>query len=395
MTCVAFYRRILSRRWAGVFYAMVILVQVGASSDYQQQAPTQYYEQQQQQEHSQSQAIHSPSTAAPQQGSARPERFVPHITSEHVALSLRLTCERNRRLIRASTLGVPQEPEIVVSHLQEYHIKVSPPSTQLPEEEATTIFHATSRRPPVDGDKQTVLSGVEQWGPKLQTFITELTSNILELTDDETSIVLSLSMIYLDRASSVETLRSSGAPPCPFSSFRTVHRLLLSSILTAAQVVGRKAIEDYHQQLEELTGVSAKDLQTMMTWMKYALGDSGHFVGLGEMQEFKQMWERVFFRKESPNPSNDGNDNPSSSDSLHTKDQRISTGSKNSRDGTERAPSGFFTTSTETRTSSSSSAAAASSTSSGAGVGGEPAKRQQFSKPPAFVHSKHSAVFAA
>ena len=423
MNRVALSKNVFGRRLTGALYTMLVLAQVGASSDYQQQQipqKTQYYEQQQQQqEYSQrNENMPSPSTTAtvPEQASPNPERFVPHMTPEHVALSLRLTCERNRRLVRGSTFGVRQKPEIVVNQPQQHHITVPPslPSTtKAPAEEETTtktVFHATSRCTPAEaaaGDKKKILSGVEQWGPNLQSFITELTSNILQLTDDESSIVLSLSMIYLDRASSVETLRSSGAPPCPFATFRTVHRLLLSSILTAAQVARSKSIvDDYQEQIEDLIGVSAKDLHTMMTWMKYALGDSGHFVGLGEMQKFKRMWERVFFSTGSHNPSNDGNGNPNSDRKRQTDSEQVISSVSTKDDGldaTERAPTGFFsspdTSSTDetltspSKTGTSSPAAAAVSTSSG-GVGAGPAKTQQFSKPPAFVHSKHSAAFA-
>ena len=395
MNHVALSKRIFSRRWAGTIYLILVLAvaQVGASSDFQQQqAPpqTQHYEQQHRQEHShpQNENMH---TVTADQASPSPERFVPLMTPEHIALSLRLTCERNRRLIRGSTFGVRRQPETVAVQPGSHHIKAPSfaSSTQVPEEEATSVFHATSRRTHEDVGSERTLSGVECWGPNLQTFISELVSNILQLTDDETSIVLSLSMIYLDRASSVETLRSSQAPPCPFVSFRTVHRLLLSSILTAAQVVGRKSIEDYHVQLEDLAGVSAKELHTMMAWMKYALGDSGHFVGLGEMQKFKQMWERVFFSAGYPNPSNDGSDNPNSDDNEQMDQQRTSSVTSSSGD---KAPSGFFSSS-DTPEGKLTAPTTASHSSGGAGAG--PAETQQFSKPPAFVHSKHSAAFAA
>ena len=394
MNHVALSNRIFNRRWAEVIYVILVLAQVGASSDFQQQqAPPQpqHYEQQHRHEysHPQNENMH---TSREDQVSPSPEQFVPLMTPEHIALSLRLTCERNRRLMRGSTFGVRRQPETVVAQPESHHIKVPSvtSSVQTAEKEATTVFHATSRRTHNDGKSKRILSGVESWGPNLQTFITELVSNILQLTDDENSIVLSLSMIYLDRASSVETLRSNQAPSCPFVSFRTVHRLLLSSILTAAQVVGRKSIEDYHVQLEDLLGVSAEELRTMMAWMKYALGDSGHFVGLGEMQKFKQMWERVFFSTGYPNPSNDGSDNPNSGGNEQTDQQKTSSAVSGTGD---TAPSGFFSSSDTPEAKMTSTTASASHSSGGAGAG--PAETQQFSKPPAFVHSKQSAAFAA
>ena len=354
--------------WTGATFLFLLLTQVGASSDYPQNnngnvppaAPN-------------SQQNSPPSKAE----AASPQRFVPLMKPEHVALSLRLTCERNRRLKQGSMLGIRRQPEIVVTRPESHHISL-PSSSQQSSEETTTIFHATSRR------TGSVLRGAEQWGPNLQTYIEELVSSILQMAHDETSIVLSLSMIYLDRASSVETLRSNGAPPCPFITFRTVHRLFLTSLLTAAQVVGGKPIDEYHEQLEELVGVSSQEIHEMMTWMKYALGDSGHFVGLGEMQKFKHMWERVFSNTGQPG--------------SHPKDNS----QKSHPSTSDPAPSGFFTSSATPRqahtTTPSSSNGNAGGTTATTGVyqqTNQQAESDRFSKPTAFVNSKHSAVSAS
>ena len=89
--------------------------------------------------------------------------------------------------------------------------------------------------------------------------------------EEESSVVLSLAMIYLDRACSVETLRTNnGIVPCPFASDRTVHRLWLSALLTAARVVSGHPVVLQKEHLESL-GLSAHNVTEMMAWMEIAL----------------------------------------------------------------------------------------------------------------------------
>jgi len=300
---------------------------------------------------------------------ASPQQFVPVMKPEHVALSLRLTCERNRRLPEGSLLGVRPQPKIAARHPESHQI---PPAQPQALEEPMTLFHAEERQFETDTkkDPKKVLPGAEQWGPNLQDFVNTLVSDVLQLSEDESSIVLSLAMIYLDRASSVETLRSHGVPPCPFASFRTVHRLFMTSILTAAQVVEGKSIEEYFDKLNDLLGVSSKEILEMLTWMKYALGDSGHYVGFGEMQKFKHLWERLFVSTPKSNPFH-GRSHPS------MENARI-----------RNSPAGVFYSYDTLRQSTSASSPSSSITNSGGGGSYQAAEFERSAKP-AFVHSHY------
>lgn len=223
--------------------------------------------------------------------------LVPLMKPAHIALSLRLTCELNRKL----RLGSLQEqvPEIVMGP-QSHHI----PFLVHTRTEARTIFHAKNSRP--ESAEGLSLFGTERWGPSLQEFTQQLV-DMLELSQEQSSVVLALAMIYLDRASSVETSRSSGLPPCPFCSCQTVHSLLLSAACTAARVAGGRPVELSDEQLGML-GITARDISEMMAWMEGALGDLGYFVSMEEMQKFKTHWERAFLERQPGSP-HDGHKN--------------------------------------------------------------------------------------
>lgn len=210
---------------------------------------------------------------------------VPVMKPEHIALSLRLTCGLNSKLQQGSACdGV--------------HIWTSPQSHQIPHSAGTrpeciTIFHARTLSSLDDAD----LGGTERWRSSLNEFTRQIMEDTFDLSENESSVVLSLAMIYLDRASSVETQRSNGMPPCPFCSFQTVRRLLLTAILSAARVVKGKSTLLGQEQLD-FYGLCIRGVTEMLAWFEASLGDRGHFVSTEEMRSFKAWWEKTFFEGE-------------------------------------------------------------------------------------------------
>ncbi|CAB9506379.1 expressed unknown protein [Seminavis robusta] len=131
----------------------------------------------------------------------------------------------------------------------------------------------------------------------------DLVSTLLQTVNDdhEKSIVLSLAMIYLDRATSVETPRSNGIPPCPFCTSDTVHCILMTAMLMALRVVQGHTLDDTTTVEESLlerlppqVKVDRDSLKDMMAWMEAALGDTRYYVSLEDMQHFRTGWERMF-----------------------------------------------------------------------------------------------------
>lgn len=248
-----------------------------------------------------------------------PTPMVPNITPFQIALSLRLTCEMNRKLQLGTAMG--RQTKFAMNP-QSHNIPASPPSSSELSElsEMLTIFHAP--QPRIENER--TLKGAERWGPELLSYTRQVV-DLLAIPEAQSNLVLSLAMIYLDAASSVETLRSNGAPPCPFLTARTVHRLFLSAMIISTQVVMGWPLEHIYSKLEPLH-FPAWQMEEMQAWMKVALGDSGHFVTGYQMLKFKQTWERTF-QREQPQPS--------------PNDERL----KSNNDNAQRTtPSGFFST---------------------------------------------------
>uniref|UniRef100_A0A7S2MAA8 Uncharacterized protein n=1 Tax=Helicotheca tamesis TaxID=374047 RepID=A0A7S2MAA8_9STRA len=166
----------------------------------------------------------------------RTQRRKPIINPATISLALRLTCEMNRQL------------------------------TSTPKQEQS-LFHTPS-------SSRTNKQGIERWGPSLTTYISSLLSSLQDDNNNNNnniqnrSLVLLLSIIYLDRACSIETPRTtyhphhesamssvaggtaghgmSGGldhvvngycPPLPYITPRTVHRLITTAILLAHRAV--------------------------------------------------------------------------------------------------------------------------------------------------------------
>ncbi|CAJ1940070.1 unnamed protein product [Cylindrotheca closterium] len=139
--------------------------------------------------------------------------------------------------------------------------------------------------------------GVAHWGPELLPYLEEVTE-LLQI--DNNGLEIALAMIYLDRACSVNTIRSNGCPPCPFCLPRTVHRLSLVALVLAKQAVngnnGGKTVQEYLEDLKPL-GMPLDQLELMANWMINALGDNGSFVTVGQMKLWSENWESAFFPK--------------------------------------------------------------------------------------------------
>lgn len=234
--------------------------------------------------------------APPPEESLQPKPpALPSMNMEHVSLSLRYTCEMNRRLQEATHLNpsihdqYEKEPDNVMNTRGGVQIHPSQfwqPPIRAPEVEDTqeqlTLFHAKSPR----AGKTTVRRGANRWGPDLLKYLEHVT-RLLNVHDNP--LVLSLAILYLDRASSVETPRSNGAPACPYVSPRTVHRLVLVSLLIATKAVYPSLDLDVSS-----LGIPPMQLQHMENWMREALGDEHLYVQPEQLEDFFYNWERTW-----------------------------------------------------------------------------------------------------
>ena len=197
-------------------------------------------------------------------------------------MALRLTSEWNRRLFagvhRFRFFGKKQR--IRTSNENHNPININPPRSWIPpieEESSEDIFHAKNPRKSSSADE--LRRGVARWGPDLLPYL-EPVFKLLGISSN--GVEIPLTMIYLDRACSVETLRSNGCPPCPFCMPRTVHRLsVISLFLTTQAVDGNRSINEYYQDLESLD-IPQNQLEQMVDWMRAALGDDGLYVTVGQ-----------------------------------------------------------------------------------------------------------------
>jgi len=275
----------------------------------------------------------------------------PQILLKHMSMALRVTSEWNRRLRNGVNRfkfwqrrrkQQPSHPSKTLleenynnHHQQHYYhdapINVHPSRAWHPPIPATaaslsdeedidgeelTLFHAKSPRTLSSGEDRSHMKGVACWGPELLPYLehvveilgistptsrsTTTTAERREEGEEEEAgaVEIPLAMIYLDRACSVETLRSNGVPPCPFCIPRTVHRLSLASMLLATQAVKGISQEDmkafYYGKISSSLGIPETQLEQMVEWMRGALGDAGLSVTIPQMQEWGRHWESIF-----------------------------------------------------------------------------------------------------
>jgi hypothetical protein len=308
------------------------------------------------------------------------------IDTETVSLALRHTCETNRRLNRdsSSTLAsndssskssdgtplasryVPNSQQLMhhpsidiqmphqqvdVGHPLENAIKQIKVVTDLErmeekQKEEFTIFHATEVWQNEIGTER---KGLLKWGPDLKVYIDALLS-VIGLEDqsdrkegaststvsthakrkqpsspleDERQLILSLTVIYLDRATSLDNRHidpNTGQPwhpPCPYVLPQTVHRLVLTAIIMAAKTIRgdvdvsqrlREAANSLLQQRDnEKSKISPEDLDQMQNWMINALGGGMHHnpyhydnnwqITPNEIGKFIRKWGQTFYPK--------------------------------------------------------------------------------------------------
>lgn len=236
----------------------------------------------------------------------------PKIHLKHMSMALRLTSEWNRRLLagvnRLNFWGkresqpqqIPdsQQPQpgygthpVNVHPSRSWHLPIQDTIPQM--EEELTLFHA---KVPRESSNKTQRRGVAHWGPELLPYL-EHVVDLLGVEDD--GVEIPLSMIYLDRACSVENLRHNGVPPCPFCTPRTVHRLTLAALLLARQAVTGDdfLLEEQYIKLQSL-GIPLAQLQQMVDWMRGALGDTGLLVTMDQMKKWSQSWDSIFYPKQ-------------------------------------------------------------------------------------------------
>ena len=249
----------------------------------------------------------------------------PEMDLQHVALSLRWTCEMNRRLQdteglepsihdqdyqgndRAAATGGTTRDPVVGMQRGGTMVHVHPSQQWQPpieassrrrrndggcEEEGLTLFHAKTPR-----KSKKVRRGASRWGPELHLYLRHITA---ELNVQENSLITALAILYMDRACSVETPRSNGAVACPYVSPRTVHRLILVSMIVATKAV--KSHVDT-SSLEASLGIPREQLEHMEAWMRQALGDAGLYVMPSQLDDFFRNWQRIWDKQETSSSS--------------------------------------------------------------------------------------------
>ena len=265
-----------------------------------------------------------------------------------VSLALRYTCEINRRL-RNGTTGrlsgfkgssktfqhlhqelIGEDDEDWPSQMSEQSLgqqqhgyendpshpsqawnpgiqRADPDAHQRESQSSLTIFHAQNPR-----TSSKPRTGVRHWGPDLHQYLENL-CDCLGCTEDP--LVLAHALLYLDRASSVETERqvyqgyTSNIPrPCPPLLPRTVHRLLLTAIVLSFRASRGLSGEEndgcYYEQLAQF-GVSQDSLAAMERAMRDSLGLEGFYVDENRLIKYLLAWAQTFKalpEKEDPTP---------------------------------------------------------------------------------------------
>lgn len=175
-----------------------------------------------------------------------------------------------------------------------------------------TIFHADSPR---NGASTESLTGLRRWGMDLHQYIKQI-CQAMECSDEDIPLMMARSLIYLDRACSVDTERHYGyngesSQPCPPLLPRTVHRLVLAAMVLSCRVGrGQGGIEydGAYCEISTLFGVPSSTLATMEAIMRDALGVEGLWIDFYKLVHYLTAWRQKFIEEgtnESPSSSND------------------------------------------------------------------------------------------
>jgi len=215
---------------------------------------------------------------------------MPDITIQDVSLAIRWMAEHNRRL-EAISFADAEAPAIVESHSpsSDSVFRISPPTQE--NNRHTTVFHAKHERKQKPGEA--TRRGIHRYGPEMHTFCQHLVET-LDLDEADQSTLFSLTLLYLDRATSPETTRSNGATAVPFLTPRTAHRLVLAAFLIAAETSQGIPLQTLYQQVVEPLGISPDACQMMVEWMRNATGDLALVISPMHVNEWRRIWEYNF-----------------------------------------------------------------------------------------------------
>lgn len=203
----------------------------------------------------------------------------PAISIAHIAQALTLTTHLNQK-IQSNIV----QPTAELSKIDKLRGGGSGGVWKLPLQAPTstaapTLFHGEVRRR----------------RPELESFVQQAVQVLSDDDDDENqALELTLAMLYLDRACSLNVVRSPTTKACPFSTPQTVHRLLLTSLLLSAMAVRGDEERVLLRKVEDVFGVPVDESAAMVEWMRAAQGEVGTFVTPQEIREFRRFWERQF-----------------------------------------------------------------------------------------------------
>ena len=213
---------------------------------------------------------------------------------ESIALSLRATCEMNRRLMHLSKKSSPQERQESGNSKSKNNIIASV---------TTDIYNLSDKEAIVDTSN---LSNLSHFVKALSTV----------LGYDDNPIIPAIALIYLDRACSVEnkSFDIHHVPKrCPYLIRNTVHKLFLASIILACRTVRNQYplmdsgyLDEYTAQYaslllqhqSELCGldVSKNNLGSWLNYMVSSLGSNSDAMRISteEVDRFLHRWRNLF-----------------------------------------------------------------------------------------------------
>lgn len=270
---------------------------------------------------------------------------------ESIALALRLTCEINRRLdcATAPTVGSKtDEGQVVDSVLVNQHL-----SEQYQSSESSTFVHVHPsqawQRPIRDGaevpshDSHGLLHDQHQFfsasaaatvgsTPCTTLFDTpqrqraDLTSHVKHIAEilEYDPIIPAMALLFLDRASSVETSRGDdrlyGAhhhdrlleKTCPYLTPQSVHKMYLTAVILAHRTVRDEFPQHQHALFQDeytqfyaelLTRggieITTDELGKMTEWMFHSLGTEGLSVSRSEVDRLVTSWKGLFVSEDA------------------------------------------------------------------------------------------------
>ena len=253
---------------------------------------------------------------------------LPLVDTTTVALALRHTCETNRRLRTGMFISYKKREEAIVADTEQpfqetkevrssQHNIPPPPEVQsVSEEELTeerlkrelTVFHSLIP----GGDfvdlheyLETLLSAIGLGEKEMAA----IANNPME---DEQQIILSLTLLYLDRSILLDNVDPQtgqevwSPQSCPFLLPQTIHRLLLSALSLATKCIrGDKSVSNILREAankamhDEKSTISISDMEQIESWLIHSLGLQGTanngIISHDEIGMFIRKWGATFY----------------------------------------------------------------------------------------------------